>query len=269
MSSLTAELVALIRSKPVDEADLTSAAAFVLDTVACVAGGRKSDAGAILAAWSVEVGNDAGREAFLASAAAHVLEIDDLHKDSVTHPGCVVVPLAWSLADRDGVTGRELLTAVLHGYEAMTRIGMAVGSEHYKVWHNTATCGPFGAAMAASSLLGLTAQQSVWALGNAGTQASGLWQFLPDKAMSKLLHTARAADAGFAAATLAARGFTGPENILEGQQGFFRGLCPNPTPAAVVAQPDQPWQLRRTSMKPWPKSNALRTSIRYRRLHRR
>lgn len=55
---------------------------------------------------------------------------------------------------------------------------MAVGSEHYRVWHTTSTCGPFGSAMAAAEPLDLNEDQAVWALGNAGTQSWGLWEFL-------------------------------------------------------------------------------------------
>ena len=252
MTSLTGDLIDLIRSKPVQDDDLIAASRLVLDTVACLIGGQASGPGRILIEWFEEVGRDSGRDAFLASGLAHILEIDDLHKDSVTHPGCVVIPLAWHLADREALSGREFLTAVLHGYEAMTRVGMAVGPAHYKVWHNTSTCGPFGAAMAAATLLGLDNEQAVWALGNAGSQSCGVWQFLPDGAMSKHLHTARAAEAGYVAATLAARGFTGAEHILEGEQGFFRAFCPDPDTSAVLANSEAPWQLTRTSLKPWP-----------------
>ena len=223
----------------------------MVDTVACVIGGQTTPPGRILLEWFDSTG-DVGRNAFLASGLAHILEIDDLHKDSVTHPGAVVIPPAWYLARRLRASGREFLTAVLHGYEAITRVGMAVGPGHYKVWHNTSTCGPFGAAMAAATLLELDQEQTVWALGNAGTQSCGLWQFLPDNAMSKHLHTARAAEAGYIAAGLAARGFSGPDRILEGEQGFFRALCPDPIPSALLAEPQALWQLRRTSMKPWP-----------------
>jgi hypothetical protein len=62
---------------------------------------------------------------------------------------------------------------VLAGYEACCRVGMAVGKEHYRVWHNTSTCGPFGSAMASADLLGLSEDQAVWALGNAGDAIVG------------------------------------------------------------------------------------------------
>jgi 2-methylcitrate dehydratase PrpD len=150
------------------------------------------------------------------------------------------------------VGGRAFLKSVLHGYEACARVGNAVGKEHYKVWHNTSTCGPFGSAMAAATLLNLSEDQCVWALGNAGTQSSGLWEFMASSAMSKHLHTARAAESGVLAALLAKEGFTGPDAILEGEKGFFRALCPDPQPDAVLASPNGPWELTRSSVKPWP-----------------
>jgi 2-methylcitrate dehydratase PrpD len=106
--------------------------------------------------------------------------------------------------------------------------------------------------VAAASLLELREEPTVWALGNAGTQAGGLWQFLEEGAMSKHLHAGRAAEAGVLAAELAARGFTGPAEILEGAKGFFVAACPDAKPERVTAAPDSPWQLRLTSIKPWP-----------------
>jgi 2-methylcitrate dehydratase PrpD len=162
------------------------------------------------------------------------------------------VPAALAVARRGGKSGIALLTGVLHGFEACCRVGMAVGAAHYRVWHNTATCGPFGSAMAASALLDLSAEQAVHALGNAGTQSSGLWQFLETGAMSKHLHAGRGAEAGVVAADLARLGFTGPPRILEGEKGLFRATCPDASAEALLAAPDGPWQLRQTSIKPWP-----------------
>lgn len=250
--SLTSELTRLIRTKPIGRADLEAAALFVLDTLANAYAGRRSEQGRILLDWFRRERRDTGREAFVFGALVHILEMDDLHRESVTHPACVVIPPAWSCAARSALGGARLLEAVLHGYEAVCRIGNAVGAAHYRVWHNTATCGPYGAAFAAAALLGLRDEQTVWALGNAGTQSSGLWQFLEEGAMSKHLHAGRAAEAGLVAAELAAGGFTGPAAILEGRKGFFAAACPDAEPERVLAAPDGPWQLTLTSIKPWP-----------------
>lgn len=250
--SLTRELVRLIRSKEASEDDLAAASLCVLDTLACALGGMMAAPARMLAAVAPPERGDVARRAFYLGGLSHILEMDDLHRDSVTHPGCVVVPAAWAIAEERDLGGRRFLRAVLEGYEACCRVGMAVGKAHYRVWHNTSTCGPFGSAMAVAGLIGLTEDEAVWALGNAGTQSSGLWEFLASGAMSKHLHTARAAESGVLAALLAQQGFTGPDRILEGEKGFFAGACPDPVPEAVTAGPGRPWELTRTSIKPWP-----------------
>lgn len=250
--SLTQELVSLIRTKPVADADLQSAAMFVLDTVACALGAAESKPARMLGAVAPPGCGDMARRAFYFGGLSHVLEMDDLHRDSVTHPGCVVIPAAWAAAESRDLGGIAFLKAVLAGYEACCRVGMSVGKTHYRVWHNTSTCGPFGSAMAVAELIGLSDEEAVWALGNAGTQSSGLWQFLESGSMSKHLHTARGAESGVLASLLAAEGFTGAADILEGDKGFYVGLCPDPDPSAITAAPFGPWELTRTSIKPWP-----------------
>jgi 2-methylcitrate dehydratase PrpD len=250
--SLTRSLTRLIATKPVADDDLAAAAAFTLDTLANALAARHSPQGQILRDWYGRRPSDTGRRAFLFGALAHILEMDDLHRESVTHPGCAVIPAAWAVAVQQGSSAQDFLRAVLAGYEAVCRIGNAVGRAHYEVWHNTSTCGPYGAAIAAATLLELREEPTVWALGNAGTQSAGLWQFLEEGAMSKHLHAGRAAEAGVLAAELAARGFTGPARILEGRKGFFVAACPDATPERVLAAPEAPWQLRLTSIKPWP-----------------
>ena len=155
----------------------------------------------------------------------HALELDDVHTQSKTHIGAVVLPAAWSLGESIDATGKELLEAVIAGYETMARIGKGFGvaSHRKKGWHVTGTAGTFGAAAACSKLLKLDEAQIVSALGMAGTQSSGLWAFLEDGASCKKLHPARAAVNGFVAALMAHSGMTGPEHILEARDG---GLYP-------------------------------------------
>ena len=181
---------------------------------------------------------DSARRAFYLGGLCHILEMDDLHRDSVTHPGCVVIPAAWAIAEERDLGGRAFLKAVLAGYEACCRVGMAVGKAHYRVWHNTSTCGPFGSAMAGVDLLGLSEDEAVWALGNAGTQSSGLWQFLESGAMSKHLHTARAAESGVLAALLAQRRLHRPGRASSKARRASSPACaPTRFPQAVIAAP--------------------------------
>ena len=260
MTSLTSSLTALIRAKPVQAADIDAAELFALDAIANAMAGRNSAPGRKLLAWKSSLlgersnagigGLDTPRQAFMHGALCHILEVDDLHRASVVHPGCVVVPVLLALGR--GHSRTKVLTALLHGFEACCRIGMAVGPMHYQIWHNTATCGPFGAAMAAAHLLDLSNDETVHALGNAGTQSSGLWEFLDTGAETKHLHAGRAAESGVIAAELAAQGFTGPPQILEGERGFFKATCPDPRIEMVLAEPDARWQVHATSIKPWP-----------------
>jgi 2-methylcitrate dehydratase PrpD len=252
--SLTRDLVRHIRTKEVSQHDLDAAAHFTLDALANALAGRNTEAGRKLLALAskLDCSRDAGRMALLQGGLTHILEMDDLHRASVVHPGCVVIPAAFALAAETGVDGAAFLTAVLHGFEATCRVGMAVGQEHYRIWHSTATCGPFGSAMAAAAMLGLDEDACVDALGNGGTQSAGLWQFLDTGAMSKHLHAGRGAEAGVIAAQLAGLGFSGPPQILEGERGLFAGACPDADPAALLKNPEQRWQLHETSIKPWP-----------------
>ena len=252
MKSLTRQLYQIIDEKPVAAEDLIKIREFMLDWMGCYMAGRATDQGKILEQWNSKWGGTGiEQEVFLMAAQSHITETDDLHRGSVTHPACVVFPVAWNLSRFLKKDFEACLLASLKGYEAICRIGEAVGPSHYKIFHNTATAGVFGSSTTAANLLGLNEEQFVWAMGNAGTQAAGLWQFNEDATMSKHLHAGHAATAGLKAALLAAEGFTGPAQILEGDKGFFKGLCPDPDPDTVTADSDS-WKLTGTSIKPYP-----------------
>jgi 2-methylcitrate dehydratase PrpD len=160
--------------------------------------------------------------AFANGVASHILELDDIHRGSTVHAAAPIIPAALAVAEREHADGRAFLASVAIGYEAAFRIGEAVNPSHYFFFHPTGTVATFGAAAAAGSLLRLTADQMVDALGSAGTQAAALWEFNADGAMSKHLHPGKAAMNGVLAADLARVGFTGATRILEGERGFFR-----------------------------------------------
>jgi len=160
--------------------------------------------------------------ALVNGASSHMVEMDDLHRPSIFHPAAPIIPAALAVAEREQRSGMDLIAAIIVGYEVGIRVAEMVGTSHYQLWHTTATCGTFGAAAAASKLLLLNPQQIVWALGSAGTQASGLWEFLSESAMSKQLHPGKAALNGILAALLAQHGFTGAEHIFEGERGFCK-----------------------------------------------
>jgi 2-methylcitrate dehydratase PrpD len=162
------------------------------------------------------------------AAASHTVEMDDLHPGSVLHPAAPIIPAASAVAESLDAGGEELIAAIVAGYEVAIRAGEAAGRSHYDYWHTTATCGTFGAAAATARLLRLSTEQTMHALGSAGTQAAGLWQFLDDGAMSKQLHVAHAAAAGILSAQLAQRGFTSARQIFEGRKGFLAAMSKDP-----------------------------------------
>jgi 2-methylcitrate dehydratase PrpD len=161
---------------------------------------------------------------FCNGVASHILELDDVHKGSTLHGAAAIIPAALAVAEREHADGRAFLLAVAAGYEAALRIGEAVNASHYRFWHPTGTASTFGAAVAASKLLKLDARRMRDALGSAGTQAAGLWEFNSDGSMSKHLHPGKAAMNGILSAELARSGFTGASRILEGERGFFRSM---------------------------------------------
>ncbi len=261
-SGLTRGLVGLLR-RPITAADRRRAALHVLDWLGCAAAGAMTPPGLAMIAFGRTLPAGACRAvgglsltsrdaALVNGAVGNVLEMDDFYRTALVHPGPVVVPAALAVAQETAATGEALLDALVRGFEAMIRVGRSVGPTHYKHFHNTATCGVFGSTVAAGSLLGLDEAQMVDALGNAGTQASGLWQCRLEDSMSKQLHNGRAAQSGLIAAQLATHGFTGAERILEGPLGFYSGMCPDADPALLLAEPDAPWLLHGASFKPWP-----------------
>ncbi|MEM3404688.1 MAG: MmgE/PrpD family protein [Nitrososphaerales archaeon] len=158
--------------------------------------------------------------ALINGVAGHSVELDDIHETAVIHPAAAVIPAALSVAESQGVNGKQLLTAIVVGYEAAIRIGKAIMPTHYKFWHTTGTCGTFGAAAAAGSLLGLDKTAMEHAFGIAGTQAAGLIETFGT--MSKPLNAGKASMNGVLAAMLAQKGFTGATQTLESEKGFCR-----------------------------------------------
>lgn len=183
------------------------------------------------------------------AAASHFAEQDDVHNGSVFHPAAVVFPAALAVAQAHGRSGKELIAAVVAGYEVGIRVGEFLGRSHYRIFHTTGTAGTVAAAVAAGHLLRLTPEQMTHAFGSAGTQAGGLWEFLRDAADSKQLHTAHAAASGLTAAYLAKEGFTGALRILEGPQGMGAGMSEDADPSKLINGLGTRWTLSETSFK--------------------
>jgi len=173
---------------------------------------------------------DAVRAAFLNATYAGSIDADDTHVGSMLHPGAIVFSAALALADEVDASGKDFVAAVAAGYEAMIRIGLSIQPSHFgRGFQSTATCGGFGAAVAAARLgfNGETAADHKIAssIGLVASFSGGLTQFYQSGSTVKRIHAARAAENGVAAALLARHGFTGPEDIIEGSNGFARAYA--------------------------------------------
>jgi 2-methylcitrate dehydratase PrpD len=162
---------------------------------------------------------------FVNSIKGHTLDMDDGHRYANGHPGVVVIPSAIALAEKENITGKELIEAIVVGYEIFIRIAALINPSHLKRgFHTTGTVGPFGAAAACSKILNLNEREIKNALAIAGLQGAGLLEVLTSGQMMKPLHPGRASQGGLIASLLAKGGAEGPNLILEGEKGFFKAF---------------------------------------------
>ncbi|NMP30133.1 MmgE/PrpD family protein [Thalassotalea sp. M1531] len=260
-SSLSEQLVELIATKKITQVDLNQAASHIKDWLACAYAGAKSDIGSIYTELAnrengefsaIGVAKTSWQAALgLNAALGNVLEMDDIHRTSILHPGPIVIPAAVTAAQHTGASISEFLVAVIKGYEASIRVGEAIGRSHYHYFHNTSTCATFGACIAAASLFKLNQEQTIWALGNVGSRTGGLWQMRNEIVDTKQWHNSEAAKAGLQAVLLANAGVKGPAFIFEGPQGIFNALSNDATPELMVVE-SKSWRIYDCSFKPWP-----------------
>jgi 2-methylcitrate dehydratase PrpD len=261
-----AEHAARLTWSDLTERAVQAAKRVVLDWLGNVYAGAETATGRLLAEVALQqgpgseallVGHDrygaAMTAALVNGGCAHIVEFDDIYKNAIYHPAAPTIAAALAVAQRQHLDGRRLITAIAAGYDVGNLIGEAVQPSHYKFWHTTGTVGTFGAAAAAGNLLGLGAEQMAWALGNAGSQAAGLWQFIDDgQTMTKPLHPGKAASNGVLAALLAAKGFNGATRILEGEKGFCNATSQGWSFDKVLAKLGKEHTVEQTTFKAYP-----------------
>lgn len=173
--------------------------------------------------------------ALVNGATGHALDYDDVNLTMIGHPTAAVAPAILALAEKNGLGGKALLTALVTGIETECRVGAMMNEAHYNAgWHATGTVGSFGAAAGAASLLGLDTEACARALGIAGTQAAGLKSMFGT--MCKPFHAGKAASNGLYAAMLSSRGFESRTDVLECEQGFADTQTTDYDPAAALDQ---------------------------------
>ncbi|MEX2449832.1 MAG: MmgE/PrpD family protein [Rhodospirillales bacterium] len=178
-------------------------------------------------------------------ALSHSFELDNLRMPSVgMHPGAVLVPSAFAMAQELGKSGKDVITAFTAGIEILNRIGNSAKHSCEELgFHAPGINGGFGGAMAAGWMMGLDEERMTNALGIAGSLSSGLLEFAKSGTggMVKRLHLGRAAESGVFAATLARDGFTGPSTILEGTFGFLNVYSRNANQDELLKELGKRW----------------------------
>ncbi|MEO3745061.1 MmgE/PrpD family protein [Plantactinospora sp. B5E13] len=193
---------------------------------------------------------DAAQAAYVNGALGHSCEYDDAHA-AAWHTSSTVVTAALALAEREGVDGREVITAVAAGVQVMGVLGaVTTGGMVAAGWHGSKVLGVFGAAAAAGRILGLSPAELTEAFGIAGSDASGTMEYDRSGGEVKRLHAGSAARAGVEAAQLARLGLTGPATIFEGHRGVFRlfAQAEGPVPEAAWDH----WQILDTIFRFYP-----------------
>jgi 2-methylcitrate dehydratase PrpD len=193
----------------------------------------------------------------------HAFELDDIHKESIIHAGSIATPVAFAFAERAGNTrGRDVITAMVAGYEVGTRVGNAATmSLFFRGFHPQGTSGAFVAAATAARALGLGADQFQHTLGIVGSQAGGLMA-AQEGAMVKRFHSGRAAQSGVYSALLAADGFTGITDVLEAPYGGYLSTYSNePNPSRLTAGLGTTWETLNVGYKPHASVTSIHTAL--------
>jgi 2-methylcitrate dehydratase PrpD len=196
---------------------------------------------------------------------AHADETDDSHAPSLTHPGCGIVPAALAMGEREAQTGEALLRAVALGYDVCARLTMSLNAYEFREdGHSTHSFGPmFGAAAAAGLLLKLTEQQSRYLLSYTAQQASGVSCWMRDEE-----HIEKGFDFGgmparngVYAATMAAHGFSGVEDVLSGERSFYVAYGRAPKPEVLIQGLGEDFEILRTNIKRWSVGSPIQAPL--------
>ena len=252
------------RSLPVDVA--REAKHRILDTLAAIVSGARLTPGEIAIRYvqaqggtpeasvlTTNVRTSAVNAALANGMFGHADETDDFEPLTKAHPGCAVVPAALAIAEREGRSGVELLRAITLGYDLCCRFLLTLGPDHVRAMHRSAegTSATFGAAAAAASLARLDETRMRYALSYTAQQVSGIWSWVRDTE-----HVEKAFDFGgmgarngVSAALMVQAGFTGVEDVLDGEHNMIDALSTEPRPEEMVADLGRRFYVTETAIK--------------------
>ncbi|MFM9969192.1 MAG: MmgE/PrpD family protein [Burkholderiales bacterium] len=192
--------------------------------------------------------------AMLNGTATHGEDFDDTFEGGPVHSGAVVVPAVLAACERFDRDGAQALLGIAVGVETMCRLSLVAPKKtHDAGFHPTAVLGAMGATLGVAACLGLNQKQTVDALGNAGSMAGGIIEYLAEGAWTKRLHAGWAAHVGVHAARVGQSGFLGPRTVFEGTHGFFNAFAhtPNGDFNALLDGFGADWLMKGLTFKPY------------------
>jgi 2-methylcitrate dehydratase PrpD len=242
----------------------------LLDAVACMLAGHRGEETGQVAAFAAALAQSressvvGGDRLSLAGATllngylVTAVTMCDVHRPTLTHITPEVVPPALAIAERDGLSGRDLLVALVAGFEVATRVGLGWNfpEARKRGWHGPGVIGPFGSAAAAGRLLGLDADAMARAYGLAGSQAAGTFAAWGTPTVK--FHQIRGALSGLMAALLAQQKFVATREFLTAKDGGLYNTYSNGgNPEAAVADLGRRWELERIALRLWPSASTI------------
>ncbi|HYC45292.1 MAG TPA: MmgE/PrpD family protein [Burkholderiales bacterium] len=201
--------------------------------------------------------------ALVNGTSGHAFELDDIHKESIIHAGSIATPVALAFAeDEGGASGRDVITAMVAGYEIGHRVGAAATmSLFFRGFHPQGTSGAFVAAATAARALRLDAERFQHALGIVGSQGGGLMA-AQEGAMVKRFHSGRAAQSGVYSALLARDDFTGIPDVLEAHYGgYLMTHSDAPAPERLASGLGTTWETLQVGYKPHASVTSIHTAL--------
>lgn len=276
--AVTAELAAFVASTQLEavpsDAILAAKRSFT-DAIGVAVAGARQPGPAILADYVRDLDASPGASvighrmmstpalaAWVNGTSADVLGWADFSVAQMNHPSAAIAPATLALGEAIGANGRDILIAYVVGVEVSNKLAQGVKPGfHRQGWHALGVCNAFGAAAAASRLLGLAPGATANGLGIAGADASGVKASMVT--MTKSYVAGAAARDGIEAALLARRGFTGPTNVIEGRDGFLQTFGAGADPAGVVRGLGHPFEFSAPglTLKLYPSCTHTHTAI--------
>ena len=241
----------------------------LLDTLACAIAGHRGEETHQLAALAAGLAQSSESSVIgggrLSLAGATLLNgylvtavtMCDIHRSTLTHVTPEVIPPALAVAERDSLSGRELLVAIAAGCEVTTRIGIGLDFAAFRAkgWHGPGVLGPFGAAAAVGRLRRFDTETMARAFGLAGSQSAGTFAAWGTPTVK--FHQCRGALSGLMAALLAEQKFLATREFLTAKDGgLFTTYGNGGRPQLAMAELGQRWELEQIALRLWPSASS-------------